>query len=373
MRKFFFILLAFLSFSAPSQNRRNYQKILDSINQKKWDSAALDLDSLANPKIIDLDAHYKDTIIIRDKVVVPSLTENIPITPFNLLKLKQPKHWYLFGQNNLIFNEAAFSNWNSGGNNNFGVIGKLNYNLSYKNRKHFLENNFQLAYGTVAYKGQSSRKTDDYINIMTNYGYDLGGNYYLSTGFQFLSQFTAGYNYAETPDPTYGDRVSRFMAPGYLNAGLGISYNPNENFQAIFRPLTGKFTFVTDPLLQVAGRYGLERDGQSVRSELGSMLNIQYRMNIYKGMDFTSQLNFFSNYLFHIERVDINYNGVLNIRFNKFISTVVGLDLIYDHDQVQKLQLKQTLGVAFSYNVGADSSEREKVKPKKIIKPFIVN
>jgi hypothetical protein len=31
-----------------------YQKIIDSINQKKWDSTAIDLDSLANPRIIDI-------------------------------------------------------------------------------------------------------------------------------------------------------------------------------------------------------------------------------------------------------------------------------------------------------------------------------
>ena len=207
------------------------------------------------------------------------------------------------------------------------------------------------------------------MNLMTNYGYDIGKNFYLSTGFQILTQFSAGFNYTTTPDPEFNDRISRFLSPGYLNAGLGISYNPAEDFQVIFRPLNGKFTFVTDPFLQKAGRYGFEKDGQSMRSELGALVNILYRIKIYKDINFTNQVNFFSNYVFHSERVDVAYNGTLNIRFNKFITTTVSLDLAYDHDQLQKLQMKQTLGVGFSYNLGYD----DKDKNKKLIKPFIAN
>ena len=367
MRQFIIVFLTLLALPAYSQNGRNILKEIDSISQQRWDSVALDLDSLANPKLINFNVRFKDTLVIRDKVVISNITEDIPITPYNLLKLKEPVRWFYFGQNNLVFNQSSFSNWNSGGNNNIGIIGKINYNLSYKNRKHFLDNNLQLGYGFVANQGESSRKTEDYINLMTNYGYDVGKNFYLSTGFQFLSQFSPGYNYSVTPDPEFADRVSRFMSPGYLNAGLGISYNPNENFQVIFRPVNGKFTFVTDPYLQKAGKYGLERDGQSVRSELGALVNILYRLKIYKDINLVNQINFFSNYVNHPERVDIAYNGNLNIRFNKFISTVVSLDLLYDHDQLQKLQMKQTLGVGFSYNLGFENKE----KNKKLIKPFV--
>lgn len=357
-------LFSILSFGQKREIRRE----IDSLYQAKYDSLAINLDSLEQPKLLEITSNFKDTLVIRDKVVIPNVPEDIPITPFNLVNWKEPQKWFFFGNNNLIFNQSSFSNWNSGGNNSIGVIGKINYNLSYKRERHYLENILQLGYGFLASKGQSMRKTEDYINLMSNYGYELGRNYYLSTGFQFLSQFTPGYNYAQTPSPHYKDRVSRFMAPGYLNAGLGISYNPSENFQAIFRPINGKFTFVTDPLLQKAGRYGLERDGQSVRSELGAMLNLLYRLKIYKEINLVNQLNFFSNYLFHFERVDINYSGVLNMRINKYISGVVALDLIYDHDQIRRLQMKQTLGLGFTYNLGGENLPKN--SSKKAIKPF---
>lgn len=364
-----FSFVVFSFFTLFAQKNTAILKQIDSISQNKWSASQIDLDSLSNPKLVRLDVHFNDEIIIRDKVVIASVTEEIPITPYNLLRLSGDKRWFYFGQNNLVFNQSSFSNWNSGGNNNIGIIGKVNYTLSYKNGKHFLDNNLQLGYGFVASEGESSRKTEDYINLMTNYGYDIGKNFYLSTGFQILSQFSPGYNYSETPNPDFEDRISSFMAPGYLNAGLGISYNPNENFQVIFRPLNGKFTFVLDPDLQKAGRYGLTEDGQNLRAELGALVNVLYRIKIYKDINLVNRVNFFSSYANHPERVDVSYNGTLNIRFNKFISTVVSLDLLYDHDQIAKLQMKQTLGVGFSYNLGYENKE----KNNKSIKPFITN
>lgn len=365
------ILFLIMFCKVYSQQMRDFQKEIDSIAQARWMTTHLDLDSLASPQLIEINQNFEDTIFVNDAVLLPRVNEDLPFTPFALMNNDVPKRWFFGGQNNLVFNQSSFSNWNTGGNNNIGVIGKINYILGYRNWKHYYDNNIQLGYGFVASKGQSTRKTEDYINLMSNYGYDLGQDFYLSTGFQFLSQFTKAYDYAATPNPEPEDRISTFMAPGYLNVGLGISYNPNEKFQVIFRPINGKFTFVLDELLQKKGRYGLEKDGQSVRSELGAMLNILYRLKLHKNITFDNQVNFFSNYLYHTERVDMLYMGMLTIRFNKFINTLVSLDLLYDHDQIQRLQVKQTLGVGFSYSFGENKSEHP--EKKKVIKPFIEN
>ncbi|WP_260255073.1 DUF3078 domain-containing protein [Elizabethkingia meningoseptica] len=344
--------------------------VIDSINQAKWKENNVNIDSLSNFSMIKIPRIKIDTITIQQIAIVPPVTEPIPVTPYQIMKSPSLRKWYVYGQNNVLFNQAAFSNWNAGGNNNVGINAKFNYSVIYKKNRHYLDNNFQFGYGFVSSAGQSSRKTDDYINIMSNYGYDLRRNYYLSAGIQFISQFSPGYNYSNTPNPTYNDRISKFMAPGYLNIGVGISYNPKENFQVIFRPATGRFTFVLDPKLQVNGNYGIEIDGQSVRTEFGALANIMYKIQIMKDLSFTNQLNLFSSYTSHPERVDISYTGLINIKFNKFISTIISVDLLYDHDQIQKLQMKQTLGVGFSYNLGIQAGDRP--DSKKFIKPFAV-
>ena len=97
------------------------------------------------------------------------------------------------------------------------------------------------------------------------------------------------------------------------------------------------------------------------------MLNILYKIKLFKDATYVNSVNFFSNYLQHSERVDINYTGSLNLKFNKYITTVVTIDIVYDHDQIQKLQRKQTLGVGITYNLGY-KIERDKTS---VIKPFV--
>ena len=368
MKKVLVVFAVVMVFFSKAQIT-DYQKLIDSISQKRWDSTALDIDSLSNTKIIDIRSLKKDSVqLTNNMVIVSNTSDTSPLTPSSIINLPTLKRWFFFGQNSLVFNQSSFANWYAGGNNNIGVIGKVNYNIVYKKNRHYMDNNIQMGYGFVSSTGQSTRKTDDYINIMTNYGYELAQHYYLSTGFQFLSQFTPGFNYANNPDPVYDDRISKFMAPGYLNLGIGVSYNPNENFQVIFRPVNGKFTFVLDEKLQTKGTYGLERDGQSMRSELGAMMNILYKIKIFKDVNFVNQVNFFSNYLQHSERVDINYSGSLNLKFNKYITTVITLDMMYDHDQIKRLQRKQTLGVGVTYNLGYKMERDAKTG---IIKPFL--
>lgn len=367
MKKLLLLVFLGLNLMLFSQKKPDLTKIIDSIAQANWTAANKELDSIDATSISNIKVAKKSDTVIFEKV--PQLSvQDMPITPYAMLNTVEAQRWFIFGQNSLIFNQSSFSNWYAGGNDNIGVIGKVNYNFNYKSGKHFLENNVQLGYGFVSSTGQSTRKTEDYINISSNYGYDLGSNYYLSTGFQFATQFGAGYNYSLTPDPTYSDRVSKFMAPGYLNLGLGISYNPTDNFQLVMRPINGKFTFVLDPDLQQAGRFGLERDGQSMRAELGAMVNATYRINIIKDMTLLNKLNLFSNYLQHFERVDIAYSAVLNLKFNRFINTLVTFDMVYDHDQIAGLQTKQTLGVGLTYNFGF---KLEREKNNKIINPFI--
>ncbi len=57
----------------------------------------------------------------------------------------------------------------------------------------------------------------------------------------------------------------------------------------------------------------------------------------------------------------MSYGGVLNMKINKYISSLITLDLIYDHNQIKKTQLKQTLGIGLAYNIdkGVKRSDRK--------------
>lgn len=258
------------------------------------------------------------------------------------------KSWSVEGQHTLMLNQAAFSNWVGGGANNIGWIAGVNYNLTYEQDKDLWENIVILGYGQNDTKGIGSRKTQDVINLSTNYGRKIADNWYASAGASLLTQFGPGYEDGNNPEAA---KISNFMAPGYVNLGVGFTYRPNDNFTMTLRPANARWTFVLDDDLQYAGNYGLKNDGDSSLFQFGFLGTAQYKVQLMENISLVNTASVFSNYLEHPERLVLSYGGVLNMKINKYISSVVTVDLVYDHNQIQKTQLKQTLGVGFAYNL----------------------
>ncbi len=272
---------------------------------------------------------------------------------FNASSQEQPvqdtvKAWSIVGQNTLMLNQSAFSNWVAGGANNVGWQAGVNYNLTYEKDKDLWENLIILGYGMNNTQGVGNRKTQDVINLSTNYGRKISGNWYASVGAGLISQFAPGYADGNNPD---AEKISNFMSPGYVNVGAGFTYKPSENFTMTLRPANARFTFVTDKDLQWAGNYGLKNDGDSMLFQFGFLGTAQYKVKLMENITLQNNASVFSNYLDHPERLVLSYGGILNLKVNKYISTNVTLDLLYDHNQIKKTQLKQTLGIGFAYNV----------------------
>lgn len=257
------------------------------------------------------------------------------------------KAWSVTGQNTVMLNQAAFSNWVSGGANNVGWIAGVNYNLTYEKGDDLWENMIVLGYGQNNTKGIGNRKTQDVLNLSTNYGRKFAESWYISGGASLISQFAPGYEDGNNPEAA---KISNFMAPGYVNAGVGVTYRPNENFTMTLRPANARWTFVLDKDLQYAGSYGLKNDGDSSLFQFGFLGTAQYKLKLMENITLVNNASVFSNYLDHPERLVLSYGGVLNMKINRFVSSVITLDVLYDHNQIKKTQLKQTLGVGFAYN-----------------------
>lgn len=256
--------------------------------------------------------------------------------------------WSIVGQNTLMLNQSAFSNWVAGGANNVGWQAGVNYNLTYEKDKDLWENVIILGYGMNNTQGVGNRKTQDVINLSTNYGHKISGNWYASVGAGLISQFASGYADGNNPEAA---KISNFMSPGYVNLGAGFTYKPNDNFTMTLRPANARFTFVMDSDLQYAGNYGLKNDSDSMLFQFGFLGTAQYKVKLMENITLQNTASVFSNYLDHPERLVLSYSGILNMKVNKYISTNVTLDLLYDHNQITKTQLKQTLGIGLAYNI----------------------
>ena len=262
-------------------------------------------------------------------------------------EIDSTKAWSITGQNTLMLNQAAFSNWVGGGANNVGWLAGVNYNMTYEKDRTLWENIVILGYGQNNTQGVGTRKTQDVINLSTNYGYEVTKNWYASVGASLLTQFAPGYEDGNNPAAA---KISNLMAPGYVNLGVGMTYKPNENLTVSLRPANARWTFVLDKDLQFAGNYGLKNDGDSSLFQFGFLGTAIYKVKLMENIQLTNTASVFSNYLDHPDRLVLAYGAVLNMKINKFLSTNVTLDLLYDHNQIQKTQLKQTLGVGLAYN-----------------------
>ena len=227
-----------------------------------------------------------------------------------------------------------------------------------------------LAYGILQQGDAQIRKTDDKIDFTSKYGRKAVKNWYYAALINFKSQMTAGYNY-----PDDSTEISNFMAPAYILGAIGMDYKPNKNLTLFISPLTMKTTIVNDQNLANEGAYGVdpaEYDdmgnirsiGKMIRSEYGGYLRGIFKKEIMKNVNFQNKIELFSNYSEEPEHIDVNWEILIDMKVNKYISATVSTQLIYDHDvdiAVDKngddiidaygprVQFKEIIGVGLSY------------------------
>ncbi len=271
------------------------------------------------------------------------------------------KHWNITGFGSLNVSQAAYSNWAAGGQNSLGLIGLVNLNINYNKGKHAWANIIDLGYGfqflDFGTDASQYSKTDDKIELTTTYGYQIDQNkkWYLSALANFKTQFSNGYNYPD--DSTV---ISTFMAPGYLIAGIGITYVPASFFRMYLSPGSPKFTFVIDQALADSGSFGVDR-GKKFRTEFGPYFRADLNKDLTKNINITSSLELFTDYLVNFGNIDINWNVLLTLKVNKWLATTINLNLIYDDDIIIKsdandpggprTQFKELIGVGLSYKI----------------------
>lgn len=270
------------------------------------------------------------------------------------------KGWNTGGVSNLNFSQIAFSNWATGGENSLSLNGLFSLHANYKDSRNTWDNTLDVGYGILKQSNYKKgfMKTNDRIDLMSKYGRKAFANFYYTGLVNFKTQFSPGYNY-----PNDSVIVSDFMSPGYLMGALGLNYQPNSYFSAFVAPASTKMTFVTNEELSNAGAYGVKK-GEKSRIEFGGYARLafaksDFEQELLKNINFTSKIDLFSNYLKNPQNVDVNWETLIAMKVNKYISISLSTTLVYDDDililkkdgrKSAGLQFKEILGVGFSYN-----------------------
>lgn len=259
--------------------------------------------------------------------------------------------WTTKGNASLLFNQSTFDNWVAGGENNISATVGVNYDFNYKKEDWAWDNKVIASYGIVKTKTSSfAKKTDDRLELNSVLGKNITERWYYSAFLNFKTQFTKGYEYSRDEEGVESrTEYTNFLSPAYLLVGPGIMYKRDDNFKFNLSPATSKFTFVDkDFTLPDEAYFGVE-EGKSMRYELGFNASLYYKLDVIANVTFENILNLYSNYLEDPQNVDLDYQLNIAMRINRYLTTNLNFQLIYDDNAFQGLQVRQVFGVAAVY------------------------
>ncbi|MFL9845879.1 DUF3078 domain-containing protein [Flavobacterium rhizosphaerae] len=259
--------------------------------------------------------------------------------------------WTKKGNASLMFNQSTFSNWIAGGENNISGTAGFNYDFNYKKGPWSWDNKIIASYGIVKTRNSAfAKKTDDRLMFNSVLGKQATERWYYSAFVNFKTQFDKGYNYSTNEDGAeVRDEYTEFMSPGYLLAGVGMLYKKDDNFKINLSPLTGKFTFVDASRTLPDEAYFGVKEGDWVRSEFGFNASAYYKLDVLANVTFENILNLYSNYLEDPQNVDIDYQLNIVMKINRYLTTNLSFQTIYDDNAYKGFQVRQVFGVAANY------------------------
>ena len=282
---------------------------------------------------------------------------------------KDTTYWNFTGNGALTFSQVSLSDWQAGGQNSISGNALLVLTANYKKGNTSWDNTLTLGYG-LNRQDDDFIKTDDRIDLDTRLGIKASEKWNYSAFLNFRTQFDDGFS-----DPDDSERISGFLAPAYLFFGVGMDYKPNKLLSLFLSPITTKITIVNDQTLANAGAFGVDparldaqgmiiEEGEKSRVEAGAYLNFLFKKELMENIDFQTKLDLYSNYAENPENIDVNWESLLIMKVNKYISVNFSMHLIYDDDikieidnnedgiideRGPRTQFKQVLGAGLTY------------------------
>lgn len=269
-------------------------------------------------------------------------------------KTSENKNWKFSGTFLFHIHESTFTNWASGGENQLASKFVARPSYVFDNGKWSWVNTLDLRYGQQRNEGKEVKKNDDEIVFISKVGKRFSEKWKFSGLYSFNSQFT--------PHREDGILKSDFMAPAYTNLSLGFDFNPNDFFSIYMTPLNMRNTWVLDNEMSARGEYKV-KPGSIMRFRFGPSFLATWKGEISKNILLDTKLGYFQDVVDGIGDPVVNWDALINMKVNRFISASFSFTLFYDEDsktdikdsqgnitgEEAKIQFKQSLGVGFNF------------------------
>ncbi|MDR1743503.1 MAG: DUF3078 domain-containing protein [Dysgonamonadaceae bacterium] len=267
------------------------------------------------------------------------------------------RYWIYSGDHSLQFSQNYFSeNWYRGGVSNLNIYNYHILRMNYNKEKVRFNNTFEwkLSLNNAPDDTlRSYRIGEDMIRYYGDFGIDAFiKKWSYSFNLEAKSQLFSGH-------PTNSkETISSFLAPLYINAGVGFKYDLDKSSKTVrhrrtrvsasLAPFSINYKYVGNKNVNVL-RYGIPEGKKSV-SDLGSTFTgtLIYDYNRY--VTWNSRLKYFTNY----KKVEMEFENTLNMSLSRFFSTRLYLNLRYDdsvprNDKFGYLQVNELVSFGLNY------------------------
>ncbi|UOB15925.1 DUF3078 domain-containing protein [Abyssalbus ytuae] len=284
---------------------------------------------------------------------VLSLLAGIYVTYAQEESTDEPKEgWTTAGNISLLFNQSAFNaEWLGGGTSNIAGNLAVSYDFNYLKDDWTWDNKILVDYGLTKVKDDDfTKKTNDRLEFNSLLGKKASGNWYYSAFMNFKTQIAKGYAYGEDE---FGNEIrteiTHFFSPAYLQFGPGMLWKKSDNLKVNIAPATARLIFVDkDFTLPDDAYFGVE-EGKSSRFEFGASLSAYAKFDVMTNVSMENILNLYSNYLEDPQNVDIDYTMNLVMKINKYLSTNLTFQAIYDDNAIAAFQIREMFGLGINY------------------------
>lgn len=286
----------------------------------------------------------------------------------------KPNYWTNSVELNVGLNQTQLNNWAAGGYNTVTLNSGLDAKANYAKDLASWTNRLQMQYGFL-YSDEKIgliQKNTDRLYLESKFAYKTGpdSKWSYSATFDARTQFSNNFDtYVQDAAGKWsGTLKSGFLAPAYINLGLGMDWAPAPWFSLNVAPLTGSVVIVQIDTLRK--NYGMElindtvdpalsASYKSVKFQLGAQVKMGAKAKVNDALSLETQLVLFSNYLKDPQNLRVNWDNKISWQLTKFFKFGLDTWLIYDPDvlipsekdglTVQRVQFKEFLSFNFTW------------------------
>lgn len=242
-------------------------------------------------------------------------------------------YWIKSGEHSLQLTQNYFSpNWHKGGTSNLNINNYHVFRANYQKDKVRFNNMFEWRlslYNAPEDTLRDYRIGDDLLRYYGDFGLDAyKKSWSYSTNLEAKTQMFSSH----LPNKT--DIRSAFLAPLYVNAGIGMKYNLDKKSETVrnrrvrlaisISPLSVNYKYVGNDDVDKK-RYGIPEGKNSILDK-GSTLTSTLIYDLSKYITWNSRFKYFTNY----GKVEAEFENTLNMSLSRFFSTRLYLHLRYD-------------------------------------------